>query len=159
MARPKRETREDSARPLLSDDYKSLFFIDPKFLDKENYHYRWVETHCMNAETQSVSTAVYEGYEPIKMSDMPADEKTSAILKSIRGKDAMNDDYVRRGNQILMRCPIGIYNQLKKTERTESRRQTDRMDWAQQSGPIHAPTFVEVAHESRTYGKGFADDE
>lgn len=162
MARPRKETRETASRkPVVSDEYVSQFYIDPANLDTENYHYRWVETHCMNAETQTLGTALRGGYEPVALEDLPEFAKTAQLMAGIRGRST-NDEYVRQGDQILMRCPIEVYRQARKAERRDAKQQTNRLEWAEQSGSIKAPTFVSSNEYSYTHEKGrsaFADDE
>lgn len=158
MARPRKETREQNERQMPSDEYRSKFYVNPDWLDKENWHYRYVETHCKNAETQSVDNALANGYEPVRASDIPQLAKHAETLASIRGRGAA-DEYVRIGDQILMRCPIQRFNNLKKAERREAKQQMNRVEWAEQSASIKAPTFVTANEYSRTQGKAFADDE
>lgn len=161
---PRKETRSDTARkPMASDEYVSQFYIDPSNLDTENYHYRWVETHCMNAETQSINVALRSGYEPVALSDLPEFAKTAELTAAIRGRGA-KDEFVRQGDQILMRCPKAIYKEAKKAERRESKNQMNRVEWAEQSAAIRAPTFVNNTEYSRTQelskaaARAFADD-
>lgn len=165
MARPRKEAVEQKKRtPMSSDQYVSQFFIDPETLDMDQYHYRWVETHCMNQETQSVNTAVNKGYEPVKLADLPQFAKTAELIAAIRGR-GQKDEYVRQGDQILMRCPRALYERAKKEERKEAKQQQNRIDWSELSGSIKAPTFVADNQYSRTHelsraaAKAFADDE
>jgi hypothetical protein len=151
-------------KPMASDGFVSQFFIDPSNLDTEAYHYRWVETHCMNAETQSLGNALREGYEPVSLSDLPEFAKTAELMASIRGR-AQKDEYVRTGDQILMRCPREVYERARKDERRTSKQQMNRLEWAEQSAAIRAPTFVSENQYSRTHelsraaAAAFADDE
>ena len=161
----RRENRTSNARKMIaSDEYVSQFFIDPSNLDTENFHYRWVETHCMNAETQSINIALREGYEPVALADLPEFAKTAEMMSAIRGR-GQKDEFVRQGDQILMRCPRAFYEAAKKAERKYSKRQMNRLEWAEQSGSIKAPTFVAENQYSRTHelskaaAAAFADDE
>lgn len=163
--RPSRQTREDTARKkIASDEYVSQFFIDPSNLDTEQYHYRWIETHCMNAETQSLGIALRGGYEPVALADLPEFAKTAELMASIRGR-GQKDEYVRQGDQILMRCPREIYKEARRAERRDAKKQMNRLEWAEQSASIKAPTFVTENQYSRTQelskaaAKMFADDE
>lgn len=162
MARPRKESRPESkSKPMISDEYVSQFYVDPENLDNENYHYRWVETHCMNAETQSLGIALREGYEPVALSDMPEFAKTAELMAAIRGRGD-KDEFVRTGDQILMRCPIAIYQKARKAERRDAKQQVSRLEWAEQSASIKAPTFVSANEYSRTHEsskKAFAEDE
>lgn len=165
--RPRKETRESASRsPVPSDEYVSQFYIDPANLDQENYHYRWVETHCMNAETTSLGIALRAGYEPVALSDLPEFAKTAELMASIRGR-AQKDEYVRQGDQILMRCPRGIYEGARKAERKDAKQQVNRLEWAESSQSIKAPTFVDASRTtysrtqelSKAAARAFADDE
>ncbi len=163
--RPRRQTRDSSARTkMASDEYVSQFFIDPSNLDTENYHYRWVETHCMNAETQSLNNALRGGYEPVSINDLPEFAKTAELMSAIRGRGS-KDEFVRQGDQILMRCSIEDYHKAKKAERRDAKQQMNRLEWAEQSSSIKAPTFVTENQYSRTQelskaaAKMFAPDE
>lgn len=148
--RPAKETRESKSRnKISSDEYTSQFYIDPANLDNEHYHYRFVETHCMNAETQSIEKAVMGGYEPVKLSELPEFAKTSELLSEIRGR-GKKDEYVRRGDQILMRCPRAQYLRAKKQERDQAKFEMSRLEWAEQSSSIKAPTFVTENYGSRS---------
>lgn len=166
MARPRsRDTRESSSRtPIPSDEYVSQFYIDPANLDQDNFHYRWVETHCMNAETQTLNTALRGGYEPVALSDLPEFAKTAELMASIRGR-GQKDEFVRQGDQILMRCPIALYERARRAERKDAKQQMNRLEWAEQSASIKAPTFVSDNQYSRTHelskaaAKAFADDD
>lgn len=160
-----RETRETSARKkMASDEYVSQFYINPSNLDTDNYHYRWVETHCMNAETQSLNVALRSGYEPVALTDLPEFAKTAELMASIRGR-GQKDEYVRQGDQILMRCERQLYLEAKKAERRDSKKQMNRVEWAEQAASIKAPTFVSDNQYSRTQelskaaAKMFAPDE
>lgn len=154
----KKQTRETSEREVISDEYRSKFYVDPEWLDNAAYHYRWVETHCKNAETQSIDNAVATGYEPVKTSDVPQLAKHAQMLASIRGR-GNEEEFVRVGDQVLMRCPRKLFEKLKKAERREAKNQMNRVEWAEQSASIKAPTFVTANEYSRTQGKAFADDE
>ena len=163
--RPRRETRDDSARKkMASDEYVSQFFIDPSNLDTVNFHYRWVETHCMNAETQSLGIALRSGYEPVALADLPEFAKTAELMSAIRGR-GQKDEFVRQGDQILMRCPRVLYEDARKAERRDSKKQMSRLEWAEQSASIKAPTFVTENEYSRTQelsksaSKMFAQDD
>ncbi len=85
-------------------------------------------------------------------------------MASIRGRGA-KDEYVRTGDQILMRCPRAIYEKARKSERKLSKNQMNRVEWAEQSASIKAPTFVSENYGSRSYAKSkdaealFAEDE
>ncbi len=150
-------------KPIAADGYISQFYIDPENLDEKNFHYRWVETHCMNAETQSLNTALQSGYEPVALSDLPEFAKTAELMASIRGRGA-KDEYVRQGDQILMRCPREIYERARKAERRDAKQQMNRLEWAEQSASIRAPVFVTENNQSRTHelskaaARAFADD-
>ena len=164
MARPSKETRETTARKMAPDDYVSQFWIDPAILDTKEWHYRFVETHCLNQETQSLGIALRAGYEPVKLESLPQFAKTAELMASIRGR-GQKDEYVRTGDQILMRCPIDFYKKAKKEERKLAKQQMNRLDWAEQGQSIKAPVFVSENSYSRTSelsaaaAKAFADDE
>lgn len=159
--RPKKEVHtKPERRQMASDEYVSQFYIDPSNLDTDNYHYRWVETHCLNAETQSLNNALRAGYEPVPLSEVQDFRKTAELISSIRGRE-QKDDFVRQGDQILMRCPRALYERARKTERLDAKRQASRLEWAGQSAAIKAPTFVAANEYSRTHesSKAFADDD
>lgn len=165
--RPRKETRESSSRnPISSDEYVSQFYIDPANLDQDNYHYRWVETHCMNAETTSLGTALRNGYEPVALADLPQFAKTAELMASIRGR-GQKDEYVRQGDQILMRCTRAIYERARKAERKDAKQQMNRLEWAESSQSIKAPTFVDSSRTtysrtqelSRAAERAFAEDD
>lgn len=164
MARPRKETRESNSRTPSHDEYVSMFYIDPNNLDLGNFHYRWVETHCLNQETQSLGHALRAGYEPVRLEDLEEFKKQVELLASIRGR-GQKDEYVRNGDQILMRCPRSFYEKYKKQERKAAKDQMKRVDWAAQSQAINAPTFVSENQYSRTHElskaaqAAFADDE
>jgi hypothetical protein len=167
MGRPRKETRETAARAAVpSDEYVSQFYIDPSNLDQEKYHYRWVETHCMNAETTSLGTALRAGYEPVALADLPEFAKTAELMASIRGR-SQKDEYVRQGDQILMRCTRAIYNAARKAERKDAKQQMNRLEWAESSQSIKAPTFVDPSRTSysrtqelsKAAAKAFAEDD
>ncbi len=167
MARPRKEVHQSAKRiPMPSDEYVSQFHIDPENLDSENYHYRWVETHCMNAETTSLGTALRAGYEPVALSDLPDFAKTAELMSSIRGR-TQKDEYVRQGDQILMRCPRAYYNAAKKAERKDAKQQMNRLEWAESSQSIKAPTFVDPSRTSysrtqelsKAAARAFAEDD
>ncbi len=167
MARPRKEVHEPKARSLPpADEYVSQFYIDPSNLDSENFHYRWVETHCMNAETQTLNTALRDGYEPVALQDLPEFAKTAELMASIRGRGS-KDEFVRTGDQILMRCPIARWKQMKKAERKDAKQQMNRLEWAESSQSIKAPTFVDPSRTSysrtqelsKAAAKAFADDD
>lgn len=163
MARPRNIVKEKSSRTAgPSDEYVSQFYIDPANLDTENYHYRYVETHCMNSETQSLGVALRNGYEPVSLSDLPEFAKTAELMASIRGR-GQKDEYVRTGDQILMRCPIALHERARKAERRDAKQQMRRLEWAEQGASIKAPTFVTEDSYSRTQettkARAFADDE
>ncbi len=148
MAHPRKEVHTKARRPIVpSDEYVSQFFIDPANLDEENFHYRWVETHCMNAETQSLQTALRSGYEPVALSDLPEFAKTAELMSAIRGR-GQKDEYVRTGEQILMRCPRALYERARKQERKDSKQQMTRLEWAESEQSIKAPTFVDLSRTS-----------
>ncbi len=135
----RKENRASAARPpVASDEYVSQFYIDPANLDQENFHYRWVETHCMNAETTSLGTALRSGYEPVALSQLPEFAKTAELMASIRGR-SQKDEYVRQGDQILMRCPRAVYEQMRKAERKDAKNQMNRLEWAESAQSIKAP--------------------
>lgn len=164
MARPRNEEKERKSPPkMASDEYVSQFYIDPKNLDPD-FKYRFVETHCMNAETQSLGIALREGWEPVALINLPEFAKTAELMASIRGR-ASKDEFVRIGDQILMRIPIEKWTVLRKQERKTSKQQMNRLEWAEQSASIKAPTFVTDNEYSRTQelskaaAKAFADDE
>lgn len=165
MARPHKESTEARGRKKMpSDDYVSQFYIDPEKLDTANFHYRWVETQCMNQDTQSVNNAIRGGYEPVKLADLPSFAKDAALMAAIRGREA-TDPYVRTGDQILMRCPIEIYKGAKKSERKLARQQMTKVDWAGYGAAIKAPTFVTESsldytqERSAAVDRAFAADE
>lgn len=162
-----KQNRASAARkPIGSDEYVSQFYLDPQNLDTDNYHYRYVETHCMNAETQSLGTALRQGYEPVSLSDLPEFAKTAELMSAIRGR-GQKDEFVRTGDQILMRCPIAIYEKLRKAERKDSKQQMNRLEWAESAQSIKAPTFVDESRTSysrtqelsKAAAKVFAEDE
>lgn len=163
----RKENRASASRPpIASDEYVSQFYIDPANLDEENFHYRWVETHCMNAETTSLGTALRGGYEPVALTDLPEFAKTAELMASIRGR-GQKDEYVRQGDQILMRCPRSLYNVAKKAERKDSKQQMNRLEWAESSQSIKAPTFIDpnrtsysrTQELSKAAAKAFAEDD
>lgn len=165
--RPRKETRESSSRTAApSDEYVSQFYIDPANLDTENYHYRWVETHCMNAETTSLGNALRVGYEPVALLDLPEFAKTAELMASIRGR-GQKDEFVRQGDQILMRCPRAIYERARKAERKDAKQQMNRLEWAESSQSIKAPTFVDPSRTtysrtqelSKAAARAFAEDD
>lgn len=165
--RPRKETRESSSRtPVPSDEYVSQFWIDPSFLDNEKYHHRWVETHCMNAETQSLGIAIRNGYEPVPLAEMSGFAKNAELMAAIRGR-GQKDEYVRQGDQILMRCPRAIYVAAKKAERKDAKQQMNRLEWAESSQSIKAPTFVDPSRTtysrtqelSQAAARAFAEDD
>lgn len=160
-----RETRTKNARKIIgADEYRSQFYIDEANLDRKTYEYRWVETHCMNAETQSLNNAILDGWVPVPLSEMRDFAETAELLTKIRGRGTQ-DEFVRRGDQILMRMPLELYNQYRKAERKLSKEQMHRVDWAEQSASIRAPTFVSANEYSRTQelskaaAKAFADED
>ncbi len=161
MARPRKEV---PARIMSGDEYVSQFYIDPSNLDTDNYHYRWVETHCLNAETQSLGIAIRGGYEPVALADLPEFAKTAELMAKVRGRGE-KDEYVRQGDQILMRCSRAEYEKARKIERRESKQQMNRVEWSELSASIKAPTFVTDSSYSRTQelskaaAKAFADDD
>lgn len=164
MGRPPKTTRSDDAKKMASDEYVSQFFIDPDNLQTDQFHYRWVETHCLNQETQSLNHALRAGYEPVKLEFLPEFAKTAELMAAIRGR-GKGDEYVRSGDQILMRCNRKLYEDAKKAERKNAKDQMKRVDWAAQAQAISAPTFVSENQYSRTQqlsaaaAKAFADDE
>ncbi len=161
MARPR--NADKIRKPMAPDEYRSQFAIDAEDMD-ENYHYRYVETHCMNAETQSLEIAIRAGYEPVPISEMPSKAAKSKMMGKIRGRNA-EDDYVRTGDQILMRCPKVFYEQAKKAERRLHKNQMEGVGDAQLSQSIKAPVFVTENNYSRTQelskaaAAAFADDD
>lgn len=158
MARPRRENREESGREIPSDTYVSKFYVDPSFIDTKEWHYAFVETHCMGAETHSVEQSLMKGYEPVRASDIPSLAKHSEMMVSIRGR-GQKDDFIRKGDQILMRCPMKLWEQRDRDRRKENKRMTEKVDWASQAQAIGAPTFVADKSYSRTSEKVFSDDE
>ncbi len=167
MARPRKEIKEKKSHSApTSDEYVSQFYINPDSLDTDNYHYRYVETHCMNAETQSLGVALRAGYEPVALSDLPEYAKTAELMASIRGR-TQKDEYVRTGDQILMRCPRALYEKARKAERKDAKQQMNRLEWAESAQSIKAPTFVDPNRTtySRTQqlsaaaAKAFADED
>lgn len=149
MAKPRKDTREENSRPNAQDTHQSQFYIDPNSLDLGQFHYRWVETHCMNQETQSINKALLSGYEPVKLEDLAEFKKHVEMLASIRGRKD-GDEYVRNGDQILMRCPLNFYKTAKKTERSTAKEQMKHVDWASKEQAINAPVFVSENSYSRT---------
>ncbi len=157
MARPRKEVVEARERKkMASDEYVSQFYIDPATLDP-NFHYRYVETQCRNEDTQSVPIAIRAGYSPVKWEELPGQKSDADLMAAIRGR-ANADPYVRTGDQILMKCPIEDYKNLKRAERKLSKQQTNRVEWAAQSQAIKAPTFVAENEYSRTYERSAAVD-
>ncbi len=162
--RPRKEPRP-SRTPAPSDEYRSQFYIDPDNLDPD-FHYRYVETHCVNAQTQSVDIALRDSYEPVLLTDLPEYAKTAEILAKIRGR-GQGDEYVRTGDQILMRCPRDVYERARKAERRHAKQQMNSVEWAESAQSIKAPTFIDSSRTgySRTHetlkpaAGGFAEDE
>lgn len=157
MARPRKADVEARERKkMASDEYVSQFYIDPATLDP-NFKYRFVETQCMNQDTQSVNNAIRDGYSPVKWEELPGKKEDADMMAAIRGR-ANADPYVRQGDQILMKTPIENFNNLKKAERKQSKQQTNSVEWAAQSQAIKAPTFVTDDSYSRTQERSAAVD-
>lgn len=152
MSRPRRtETR----RPTPSDQYVGMFWIDPAVLDDKVWHYAFVELTVLGQETQSLERAMMKGYEPVKVSDIPSAVQNE--VNKIRGRKT-DDDYIRKGEQILMRCPRALYEERARDIAKESKNQMNRVEWASIGDKIGAPTFVDRNEYSRTQERGFADD-
>ena len=161
MARPRKE--KETRPEMASDQYVSQFHIDAEDMDPD-YHYRYVETHCMNQETQSIDIAIRAGYEPVPLSQMPSRAAKAQLLSKLRGRN-QEEEYVKMGDQVLMRCPRAIFEKARKAERRESKQQMGRVEWSELSASIKAPTFVSENEYSRTQelskaaAKAFADDD
>ncbi len=167
MARPRKDTRETSGRNAISsDEYRSQFHLDEWNLNREDFHYRWVETACMNAPTQSVDQALDIGYEPCTLTDLPDFAAKAELRAKIKGRGPA-DEYARTGDQILMRCPKAIYEKARKAERRDAKNQMSRLEWAESAQSIKAPTFVDASRTSysrtqelsKAAARAFADDE
>lgn len=137
---PKRAT--NPAQPTSSDEYTGMFFIDPAMLDTENYYYSWVEQSVLGEETLSIDNAMRKGYEPVKISDHPAMAEKMDVLARIKGKQAGNE-FIQRGNQTFMRCPIELYNQRRDAERRENKKKMSGVDLHALTSMTGAPAYVD----------------
>lgn len=162
MGRPKNiEAGRASARDnrvKQEDGFVSRFHINPEWLDTDNYHYAWVETHCMNQETQSVGEALRKQYTPVSQSEIPQLQTNSDILSKIRGRKS-DDDFIKDGDQILMKCPLSAYEQRDRENRAINKRAEKHIDMHDPNF-LGAPTFVqkERTSMSRTHEPVFAKD-
>lgn len=155
MARPTRQeaaTRPE-ARVVSSDNYTSMFYIDPAILDSEDYHYAFIERTVLGEPTQSIERAFLKGYEPVKKSDIPELAKGLALLAAAKGRP-VEDEFIVKGEQILMRCARTLFNNRNNDLRSINKEKMRSIDW---SG-VSNPTFVENASMSRGQSSGFADD-
>lgn len=152
MTRPRRtETRRSTP----SDQYVGMFWMDPSIIDGKEWHYVFIELTVLGQETQSLERAMAKGYEPVKVSEIPG--LMQSEVAKIRGRKT-DDDYVRRGDQILMRCPRSLYEERRADLAKESKRQMNRVEWASLGEKLGAPTFVERNEYSRSQEQAFAGD-
>lgn len=158
MAKAPRPTRADEKRTMSSDTNTGMLYIDPSLLDSDEWHYAFVELDVLGQETQSVERAAAKGYTPVLKGDIPGYANSMALVDKIRGRDSAAD-FIRKGGQILMRCPIALFNKRNSELRKLNKEHMSRVDWADSSGKVGAPTFVERSDYSRTNEKSFADDE
>lgn len=158
MARPKKPTRAEEKRHMPSDENTGMMYIDPALLDSDEWHYAFVEMDVLGQETQSIERATMKGYTPVLKADVPGYANSVALVDKIRGRESAND-FVRKGGQILMRCPKALYNKRMKEQRALNKEHMSRVDWADSSSKVGAPTFVERSDYSRTNEKVFAPDD
>lgn len=164
MAPPKKVTRASTQRTQPLDEYSSRFYIDPSLLNTEEFEYAWVETSCMGARTESLEQALNKGYEPVKRSEIEGLTQHADLLSAIRAENH-TDEYIRRHDQVLMRCNKNLSETRKKALAKENHRRLMALDWAKTgstpkfSPTLKAPTFAYDASMSRTHVKAFAEDE
>lgn len=158
MSRPVKPKRESEKRPMSSDTNTGVLYIDPALLDSDEWHYAFVEMEVLGQETQSLERATMKGYTPVLKGDIPGYANSMALVDKIRGRESAND-FVRKGGQALMRCPMALYNERASELRKLNKEHMSRVDWADSSGKVGAPTFVERSDYSRTNEKAFAPDE
>jgi len=157
MARPVKPRRENEKRPMASDENTGVLYINPELLNSDEWHYAFVEMEVLGQETQSIERATMKGYTPVLKGDVPGYANSMALVDKIRGRESAND-FVRKGGQVLMRCPMELYKRRMKDQRALNKQHMDRVDWADASGKVGAPTFVERNDYSRTNEKAFAPD-
>lgn len=147
MANPDRPIKSfprrpvNPAQPSATDLYTGMFYIDPAMLDTENYHYAWVEQSVLGEETLSIDNAMRKGYEPVKVSDHPAMAEKMDMLARIKGKQPGNE-FIQRGNQTFMRCPIELYQQRIKALSRENQKKMSGVDLHALSSMTGAPAYV-----------------
>jgi type I site-specific restriction endonuclease len=158
MAKPGRPRRSEEKRTMPSDENTGMMYIDPSLLNSDEWHYAFVEMEVLGQETQSIERATMKGYTPVLKGDVPGYANSMALVDKIRGRDSAND-FIRKGGQILMRCPIELYHKRMREQRSLNKEHMSRVDWADSSGKVGAPTFVERSDYTRTNEKVFAPDD
>lgn len=139
-ALPKRPT--NPASPSATDLYTGMFYIDPEMLDLENYHYAWVEQSVLGEETLSIDNAMRKGYEPVQVKDHPKMAEKMDLLARIKGKQA-GGEFIQRGNQTFMRCPIELYYQRTNNLARENAKKMSGVDLHALSSMTGAPAYVD----------------
>ena len=112
-----RVTREDMARPDLSDESNALALPEPP----DGYVYRWVRVSIRGEEDYKNVNQRFdrEGWEPVKLAEVPAAYRISSR------KGGRFDGCVQNGDVILAKLPAERNEEFKKRIRERTLQQTE----------------------------------